>query len=172
MSSDALVRRMLATDIEMVLQWRNHPKIRQHMFNSSEIPIEAHRAWFARREHDEQGSLLIFELDGVPSGFVQLNERPGQNAGDWGFYTAPDAPKGTGKLLGHAALEQAFQVWGWHKVNGQTLASNERSIRMHHTLGFQLEGRFREHHFNGEAYVDVYGFGLLRSVWIGRESEK
>ncbi len=170
MTTAAIVRRMTPADLEMVLQWRNHPDIRWHMFDPCEIVIEDHRAWFDRQNRNPQCALMIFEQDGKPSGFVQLHERRGQRAGEWGFYTAPGAAKGTGRRLGRAAIDHAFQVLDWHKVNGLTLASNERSILMHLALGFELEGRLREHHFNGEAYVDVCSFGLLRSHWTAKQA--
>lgn len=169
--STAIVRRMTPADLETVLRWRNDLDIRRHMFDPREIALEDHRAWFGRQDRDPLCALLIFERNGEPSGFVQLHERKGQHAGEWGFYTAPGTAKGTGRLLGQAAIDHAFGVLGWHKLSGLTLASNERSIRMHQALGFELEGRLREHHFNGEAYVDVCSFGLLRSHWTGKEAK-
>ncbi len=166
------VRPMTQADLDQVLTWRNHPDVRRHMFDPQEIATEDHHAWFARHEKDPLRHLMIFEIDGRPSGFVQLHERRGQGAGEWGFYAAPEAARGCGRLLGAAAIHHAFQVLGWHKLSGSTLASNERSIRMHLALGFQLEGRLREHHFDGEERLDVCNFGLLRSEWSVKEAER
>lgn len=168
---DALVRQMTEADLEQVLQWRNHPAVRSHMFDPRDIALADHRAWFARQNDDALATLLVFEREGRPSGFIQLHERRGQRAGEWGFYAAPDAPRGSGRLLGRATMNHAFQQMGWHKVNGLTLASNERSIRLHQALGFRLEGQLREHHFNGTAHVDVCSFGLLASEWTGKEEK-
>jgi UDP-4-amino-4,6-dideoxy-N-acetyl-beta-L-altrosamine N-acetyltransferase len=52
-----------------------------------------------------------------------------------------------------------------HKLCGQALAFNERSIRFHQNLGFRREGVLRQQHFDGEQYHDVVCFGLLASEW-------
>ena len=84
---------------------------------------------------------------------------------DWGFYAAPDAPKGTGRQLGKAVQYYVFVQAGLHKLCGQALVYNERSIRFHQSLGFQQEGILREQHFDGQNYHDVVCFGLLASEW-------
>ena len=84
---------------------------------------------------------------------------------DWGFYAAPDAPKGTGRKLGASALTYAFARLELHKVCGQALDFNERSIHFHLRLGFQQEGVLREQHFDGEQYHGIVCFGLLATEW-------
>ena len=98
-------------------------------------------------------------------GFVQLSQVHGGPVADWGFYAAPDAPKGVGRRLGNAALKYAFETLGLHKICGQSLIHNESSIRFHYALGFQQEGLLKEQHYDGQNYFDVMCFGLLVSEW-------
>jgi RimJ/RimL family protein N-acetyltransferase len=84
---------------------------------------------------------------------------------DWGFYMAPDAPKGSGRQLGLVSLSQAFTKLNLHKVCGEALAYNNRSILFHQALGFQQEGTLRDEHFDGERYHNVIRFGLLSHEW-------
>lgn len=159
------MRRMRQADLEQVLAWRNHPDVRRFMYTQHEISLEEHISWFERASQDARRHLLVHEQGGVALGFVNLHEVGAGGIVDWGFYAAPDAPKGTGRQLGRQALLYAFGELGLHKVCGQALAFNEPSIRFHLRLGFQQEGVLREQHFDGERYHDIVCFGLLAAEW-------
>lgn len=163
--TSTLVRSMVQADLEMVLEWRNHPDVRRYMYSQHEISLDEHRRWFEQSALNPARHLLVFELDGAPVGFVNFNRLNSYVVADWGFYVAPDAPKGSGRLLGRAALNHAFNELALHKVCGQALAYNERSINFHRRLGFQQEGILRDQHFDGEHYHYVVCFGLLRHEW-------
>ena len=159
------LRVMATADLEQVLAWRNHPEIRRYMYTTHEIGLDEHRAWFERASQDARKHLLIFESGGEARGFVNLSELSALGIADWGFYVAPDALKGTGLKLGVAALQYAFEKIGLHKVCGQALDFNERSIRFHGRLGFKQEGVLRDQHFNGEGYCSIVAFGILSHEW-------
>jgi UDP-4-amino-4,6-dideoxy-N-acetyl-beta-L-altrosamine N-acetyltransferase len=164
-STLAGVRLMTENDLEQVLSWRNHPDVRRYMYSQHEISLEEHTRWFSRVSQDPRRHLLVFEIDRTPCGFFQINKIASGGIADWGFYAAPDAPKGTGRALGKAALRYVFDTLGLHKICGQVLACNARSIDFHQSLGFQREGFLRQQHFDGEKYEDVVCFGVLASEW-------
>jgi len=159
------VRPMVHADLQRVLTWRNHPDVRRYMYTRHEITLDEHLRWFERSLEDPKKHLLIFELDKQPQGFVNFDESGDVGIADWGFYAAPDADKGCGRQLGCAALSYAFTQLKLHKVCGQALAHNHRSIRFHRALGFQQEGTLRDQHFDGECYHHVICFGLLLQEW-------
>ncbi|NML86970.1 UDP-4-amino-4,6-dideoxy-N-acetyl-beta-L-altrosamine N-acetyltransferase [Polaromonas sp.] len=156
---------MVHADLERVLAWRNHPDVRRNMYTQHEITLDEHQRWFERTLPDPKKHLLIFEENHQPLGFVNFNEVGNGGLADWGFYAAPDAPKGSGRQLGRAALNHAFSQLKLHKVCGQALAYNHRSIQFHQSLGFQQEGNLRDQHFDGECYHHVICFGLLCHEW-------
>lgn len=159
------VRPMTAADLAQVLEWRNHPEIRRHMFTQHEITGEEHRRWFEKCAADPRKHLLIFQRNVTPQGFVSFSQRADGGTADWGFYVAPDAPKGTGGELGKSALRYAFERLSVQKVCGEALAENEPSIRFHLRMGFRQEGVVRARHFDGERHHDVVCFCLLRDEW-------
>lgn len=159
------IRPMVREDLERVLGWRNHPEVRRYMYTRHEISLDEHTRWFERASVDPARHLLIFECGDLPLGYVQFHRSTQGVIADWGFYVAPDAPGGTGRRLGECALEHAFGALKLHKVCGEALAFNERSIHFHLRLGFQQEGRLREQHFDGQKYHDVVCFGLLAAEW-------
>ncbi len=160
-----LVRPMIKDDLEQVLTWRNHSEIRRYMFSSNEISLDEHAKWFELASKDATRQLLIFESNAVPLGFIQFKSVAGHKVSDWGFYAAPNAPRGTGKRLGNAALNYAFSTFGLHKVCGQALAFNEASIKLHKKLGFLQEAVLREQCKIDGVYQDLLCFGLISREW-------
>lgn len=163
--SSGRVRPLTADDLATVLAWRNHSHVRQYMLTQHEISLAEHRAWFERVVNDPAKRALIFEEGGRPLGFVHFSGVAPDGVADWGFYTAPDAPKGTGSKLGQAALALAFDTLGLHKVCGQVLISNAASIAFHQRLGFRLEGNLREQHRSADHHEDILCFGILSHEW-------
>lgn len=159
------VRPMTQEDLERVLTWRNHEDVRRYMYTQHEISLAEHTRWFERASQDSSRHLLVFECNTMPLGFINLHQIAPGGVAEWGFYVAPDATKGTGRQLGQAALHYAFIHAGLHKLCGQSLAYNERSIKFHCSLGFQQEGILRDQHFDGQNYHDVVCFGLMASEW-------
>lgn len=157
----SLIRPMSHADLEPVLAWRNHPNVRRYMYTQHEITAAEHQRWFESALQVPTKHLLIFEVSGQPLGFVSFSELGVGGIADWGFYAAPAAPKGSGQQLGRAALNHAFFKLKIHKVCGQALVYNERSIKFHEKLGFSQEGILRDQHFDGERYHHVICFGLL-----------
>lgn len=160
------MRPMREADLAQVLSWRNHLAVRQNMYSQQEISPEAHQRWFRQNAHSPTKSLLIFEADGQPQGFVQFTRsRIDYPIADWGFYVAPQAPKGMGRRMGMTALSFAFNQLNLHKVCGEALGYNAASIGFHRAMGFAQEGERIEHYFDGAAFHSVVLFGLLRVTW-------
>ncbi|WP_449392814.1 UDP-4-amino-4,6-dideoxy-N-acetyl-beta-L-altrosamine N-acetyltransferase [Eoetvoesiella caeni] len=157
---------MTDNDLQLVLRWRNHIDIRRYMYTRHEISLEEHCEWFRRASQDNACHLLIYEdHENIPRGFLSFRRINGGPIAEWGFYVSPQAPRGTGFDLGNAALRYAFVHLNLHKICGEALGFNERSIKFHRRLGFQQEGILREQHFDGTRYYPVLRFGLLAGEW-------
>lgn len=165
------LRVMTDKDLDLVLSWRNHPEVRKYMYTQHEIGFDEHFKWFSHASKDANRHLLIFELDDKPLGFINIYVHGKSGVSEWGFYMAPEAARGTGMILGLDALKYAFVNVDLHKLCGQALAYNERSVKFHEKLGFKQEGVLREHHFDGNKYHDVVCFGLLASEWHQSNAE-
>lgn len=159
------VRNMLATDVELVFQWRNDPRVREFMFNTAPLDPDGHAAWFDNTHEDPLRHLLLVCQDSRPFGFVQFTVKLCRRVADWGFYVDPKGPKGQGTLLGHAALDHGFNALGLHRICGQVVAHNQRSVMFHERLGFTAEGVLESHHLSNNGYQDVHLFSLMASEW-------
>ncbi len=154
------LRRMQEADLAKVLLWRNAPEIRRWMLNADEISPENHAAWFLRASADPDRALLLVEVKGAPIGFVQFSGLRSREAPEWGFYVAPDAPKGSGATLGKLALTYAFVTLGLTRLIGRTLTANGPSIRFHEKFGFRCLGTSDE-----EPSPALMTYELLREDW-------
>ncbi len=156
---------MIVSDLEDILRIRNHPEIRRYMLTQHEISKEEHSLWFERASSNQNIRLLILEINNECMGFVQLKKTSNPCVANWGFYVTPGAPKGVGKKLGDAALSRAFEVENFHKICGQALDYNQKSINFHKSLGFTEESILQQHHCIDKNYHDLICFGLLKSEW-------
>jgi UDP-4-amino-4,6-dideoxy-N-acetyl-beta-L-altrosamine N-acetyltransferase len=156
------IREMTINDLLMVLAWRNHPSIRVNMFSNHEISKDEHFEWFSKTNSNRLQSLWIVLNNAEPIGFVQFKKTRDELSADWGFYAAPDAKKGSGKILGQLALDMAFGALKISQVFGEALKFNEASIGFHRHLGFIQES-------SSDTNKDILKFVLSKEDWISNK---
>ena len=64
-------------------------------------------------------------------------------------------------------LDYAFAHMNLNRIYLEVFEDSETAIALYKKLGFQQEGRFREHVFADDNYRDVFVFGLLRDQYEG-----
>jgi UDP-4-amino-4,6-dideoxy-N-acetyl-beta-L-altrosamine N-acetyltransferase len=159
-------RDILDDDLEMILNWRNAPSVRQNMYTRHEISLEEHHRWWKVVCSRNDQRYFLYENAGTPLGvvgFTQINTSDLNSS--WAFYASPDSPRGTGSRMEFLALEKAFGEIGLHKLYCEVLDFNEPVVKLHKKFGFNVEGIFREQHQVDGDYVDVIRLGILKSEW-------
>ncbi|MEX0450466.1 UDP-4-amino-4,6-dideoxy-N-acetyl-beta-L-altrosamine N-acetyltransferase [Spiribacter sp. 218] len=155
----------------LILPWRNAPAVRSRMYTQHTITPAEHRAWFEAMRSDLARQSYLCRDDRMQAvgcvSFTDINAV--HQTAFWGFFSAPDMPRGTGKRILHAALEMAFGNMKLAKLCGEVLSSNAPSIQLHKQCGFREEGRFRAQFWDGEKRIDVIRFGMLADEWLKRE---
>lgn len=160
------LQKLESSQLELIRNWRNDDSIRQYMFHQHDISASEHQSWFESAIQNEKLLLLIYIEQDEPVGFMQLNliDRSAM-VYEWGFYTAPHAPKGTGSRMAVIALDYLFTELNANKVFAQVLSFNEVSRYLHKKFHFVEEGVLRQHACIASERQDVYCFGLLKSEW-------
>jgi len=166
--SIARLQVMTESDLEQVLAWRNHSKVRQYMYTQNEISFDEHASWFSRASVDPCRHLLILKIDDQSQGYVSFHV-DGAGAAVWGFYLAPDAPKGTGRMLGAAATRYAFEVIGLEKVWGEVLPDNQASQKFHLSQGFVFEAILPDKQLEQQTIRHVRHYLLTKDAWRARQ---
>lgn len=163
MVKDCSIRLLKQEELMVIFSWRNHPKIRTYMLNQHEISLDEHQEWYKSASVDKTRKLLLVLEKKTPFGFVQLVNITDTGDAEWGFYTSPNAPKGSGIKLGLVALEYFFLELGLQKIHAQVIVKNHASLRFHKKLGFQQEGIIK-HQKSSDDY-ELICFVLTRSNW-------
>lgn len=165
------LRPVVESDLARLLEWRNHEKNKSMMLTQSSIEYEDHLKWFERTQAEGKKLLLVYEEMDEPVGHVNFSGSRADQVVEWGFYTSPYAPKGTGLRMGAAALKLAFNQYKFHKICGAVLAYNTASLVYHERLGFLKEGEQRDQIQVGTQHVNLIHFGLLRIEWLHSQEE-
>jgi UDP-4-amino-4,6-dideoxy-N-acetyl-beta-L-altrosamine N-acetyltransferase len=158
-------------DLEKIREWRNSPEIRDKMYTRHEITESEHFEWWKSLK-EKRKIAILYEAEGIPQGFLSfgfINEE--KTVATWAFYAAPTAKKGTGARMEYLALNYAFFELNLHRLECEVLSSNTTVARLHQKFGFQLEGRAREHYYDGQSYIDVIKFGMLSHEWEAKKDE-
>ncbi|CAN7156964.1 UDP-4-amino-4, 6-dideoxy-N-acetyl-beta-L-altrosamine N-acetyltransferase [Paenibacillus sp. LjRoot56] len=162
------LRELAEDDLSLVLDWRNRDFIRSHMFTDRLISWEEHTAWFTRLKIEQsEDKFLIFEVEGTPLGlisFTGMDKR--HNRCNWGFYIGePSAPRGSGGIMCYLGLELMFEQYNLRKICGEVLGFNEKSIKIHHKLGFTQEGTLKRHLNRNGGFEDIIVFAHFKDEW-------
>lgn len=167
-SKDVYLRPLVEADLIEVLEWRNHTEVRRWMRQVEPIQLNEHLNWFEQHRDREDSFFYIFEYAGCPHGYVSLQRINYSDVYEWGFYLKPNAQNGLGMLFGATILNFVFKELKIKKIFAEVLSFNERSIKLHHKLGFAQEGVLRQQFKDDRGEFDIVQFGLIQSEWSER----
>lgn len=166
------LRGIQQSELELMRSWRNAPGVRANMYTRHEISPEEHMAWWERTSGRQDRQYFMYERDGVPMGIVGLTDIDLVNGNcSWAFYADANAARGTGSRMEYLALEHVFGALCLRKLHCEVLAFNVSVIALHQKFGFQIEGKFREHHVVDGENVDILRLGLLAPEWTAKREE-
>jgi RimJ/RimL family protein N-acetyltransferase len=126
---------------------------------------EAIAAQVARAaEAPDASGVLVIELDGAPAGTVsweRVNERS-RIASVAGFAIDPGRRGRAVGLAASLALQRhLIRELGFHRVQMEVYAFNERALRLAERAGWVREGVRRRAYRRGDAWVDGVLFGVV-----------
>jgi UDP-4-amino-4,6-dideoxy-N-acetyl-beta-L-altrosamine N-acetyltransferase len=164
---------MTDAHLEMVLRWRLEPRVRENMYTQHEITMTEHLAWWDANKDRPDRQYFILEDEGALTGFVSFTDINNDNGtASWAFFSAPDAPKGTGKKMEQLALQHVFSTLGLRKLCCEVLDFNSRVVAFHERFGFEIEGRLKEHRMVDGRLCDVILMAAFAANWDGNEQKK
>lgn len=166
MNTLGVLRNIKKDELNIMLAWRNEPKVRSNMYNQHVISQEEHLSWWEKIQGCENQKYYMYEYEGQPCGITSLNniDLINQNSA-WAFYTSPSAPRGSGAKMEFLMLDLAFITLGLHKLYCEVLEFNRPVITLHHKFGFETEGILKAQRFINDEFVNVYRLAILKSQW-------
>lgn len=74
--------------------------------------------------------------------------------------------RGIGRLCTRFALEYGFRELNLNRITLTVLATNARARRLYESVGFQVEGCFRQAQIKDGVYVDIIAMAILREEYL------
>jgi RimJ/RimL family protein N-acetyltransferase len=126
------------------------------------------RAWLDKEMQPRFGDAFRWvaeNLDGIAVGTLETFACDRRN-GTFKYGIAIAKPywgKSYAKEMIRLVLGYYFNELGYQKVTPHVFAFNERSLRLHQTLGFTTEGRLRNMIYTDGKFYDEIHFGLTKA---------
>lgn len=156
-------------DLEAFKDIINMPEVRIPLNHHYPLNMQDEEDWFENScQKDNHCHLLIHhKQDDKKLGTVGIEIKDLlSRVAELGFFLHPDYHGQTiGTEAATLAIEYAFTQLNLHKIHARAFMFNQKSIGLMEKLGFEQEGRQKEHvYINGE-HTDSLLFGLLRKNW-------
>ncbi|MFB6072908.1 MAG: GNAT family N-acetyltransferase [Halobacterium sp.] len=160
-------------DHEFLQYGRNHPRTRKPLTETTirsvdEVPETLGDYHFLVCADGPEATTGYGPEDGPePVGVVAFAYTRGTDSGSLMYWVAPEHQgNGYASEAVELFLAYAFREVGFHKATARVLVTNEPSVALLESLGFEREGRFREEQFVDGEWTDAYQYGVLADDWL------
>lgn len=149
----------------LTVQWLNDAELQRDFGLSRTVTGESHRAWV---EANPETKIWAITESGAHLGNVLLQVNAGRRAAYLQIYLGEPCARGRGVGWAAltAALNQAFDELGVHRVWLHTLPHNQAAEALYAKAGFVREGVEREAVFRDGAFIDQSRWSLLAHEWL------
>lgn len=142
-------------ELEIILEWRNQPEVRQFSFNEHIISLDEHLNWWKKIKHDPSKRWMIYDQEGQQAGVVNYYDiKPGEEA-FWGFYFSNQFEGYEMLKLWYAlekeAITYAFEELKIKKLKCEVFRFNKAALIMHKRIGYREIDTYQ--HAKGDVLV-------------------
>jgi len=169
-----LLRPVRRSDLQDLLRWFNDPEVTQYLGLYLPMTEMAEEKWIESVGTTMASSHVLLIIEAVEAG----GNKPIGDIG-LGNINAKDHNAGFGIAIGEKEywskgygteatrllINYGFEQLNLHRVNSGAIDFNERSIRMHKSVGFKEEGRQRDAVYRNGRFHDLVVFGILKDEW-------
>jgi len=166
------LRPATAGDVPFLAGLVADPDVAPFLAASRASTPEAITEQVARAESEPDGfGVLVIELDGEPAGTAtwEVVNRRSRIASVSGFAVDPAfRGRGVGVEAAHAVQRHLIGERGFHRLQMEVYAFNERALRHAERAGWVREGVRRKAYWRNETWVDGVLFGIVAEDLAGR----
>ena len=139
------LRPLADADLDDLLRWRNHPRVRRAMINQHRISRQEHLAWWAKTRMDGAKQWCIYQENGEPMAVVNFSRlNAAAKSGWWGFYLCDYSEKKSAqraplaRRVMQTVLLHARECLGLRWLLCEVLETNLPARRLYDEHGFQV----------------------------------
>lgn len=121
------LRHATLQDAETLLNWRNHPLVRNASTNPNPITPKEHEKWLHSTLHNPLKKILLAEVNGTPTGTIRYDIDSKQKTAAISIYLSPEQ---TGQGLGSRLMDQGER---WLRKNHPKITKITAFVRPDNT---------------------------------------
>ncbi len=154
-------------DAEFLRNGVNHPDVRVWMGNTRPKSLEQEEDFVEEVVSESDDIHLMICRDGHPKGIISLMDEDDEGKiGEVGIWLHPDFHgQGYGTEAAELLVNHCFRQLDYHKIHARARADNTPSVSLWEKLGFQHEGKLRDHTYADGKYRDVVYLGVKKGEW-------
>jgi len=128
------------TEQLMVLEWRNHPNVREWMYNSEIISIESHFNFIESLKNDLYNKYFLVQKENQNIGVIYYNKIDMLDKSLYlGLYAHPlERQKGDGQHLLQTAIGYAFDTLKIERIKLEVLSHNTAAVHLYKKFNFKV----------------------------------
>lgn len=120
---------------EMILNWRNHPKIRKWMYNQNEISLEEHLFFIESLKNSEKKLYFLIKNEGNFIGVIDFVDITSESL-HMGIYSNPNL-YGQGSILLNEIIKYSFENLKVNKIFSEVFELNTKALELYKSFGFE-----------------------------------
>jgi len=127
---------------KMILEWRNHPKIKKWMYNQEEILLESHLNFIESLKISKYKIYFLVKMDKEYIGTIYFTNIDYKNKTTYfGLYSNPYCKTtGIGTILLKTIIDYAFNVLNMDVLKLEVFEINERALNLYKKFNFKKTG--------------------------------
>ena len=160
------LRNIELTDASLITQWKDDILIRKMSVGlNTDISYEnqLHDIKLSIEEGEEIYLIVMLKDNNEPIGYIRINWLDENREMAWlRFGLGSHRQEGYAKESLKVIVDYLFKL-GVHRIDAEVLSFNYPSQFTLKSVGFMHEGTRRQAYYNGEEYIDILVFGVIKS---------
>lgn len=120
---------------KMILDWRNHPKIRKWMYNQNEISLEEHLSFIENLKIYKEKLYFLVKNDEKYIGVIDFVDITSESL-HMGIYTNPNL-YGQGSVLLNEIIKYSFENLKVNEIFSEVFELNTKALELYKKFGFE-----------------------------------
>jgi UDP-4-amino-4,6-dideoxy-N-acetyl-beta-L-altrosamine N-acetyltransferase len=162
------LREIRENDLENIMRWRMDADITRYMNTNPKLTLEGQKKWFEAISADSDVFYRLIEVDGVPSGVINLTKLNAEDGNiGWAYYVGEKKQRSMKLAL---ALEMnmydyVFDTLGKNAVYSDVFTLNQGVIALHKLCGCEVVEEKKAHVCKEGIYYDVTFMRMTADNW-------